>query len=171
MDVLIEAFVNVTQPLCLLMLVTGVGIGVVVGAVPGIGGIFGLVIVIPFTFQLDPYAAFALLLGLSAVITTSDTIPAVLIGVPGSVGAIATVEDGHPLAQQGQAARALGAAYSASMLGGIFGALVLGLSIPVTRPLSLSPQPPVFRAVALIGLFFVAFTSGKDQPDQCTRQK
>jgi TctA family transporter len=162
MDVLIEAFVNVTQPLCLLMLVTGVGIGLVVGAVPGIGGIFGLVMVIPFTFQLDPYAAFALLLGLSAVITTSDTIPAVLIGVPGSVGAIATVEDGHPLAQQGQAARALGAAYSASMLGGIFGALVLGLSIPVIRPLILSLQTPDFLAVALIGLIFVAFISGKD---------
>ena len=162
MEALIEAFANVTQPLCLLMLVTGVGIGLVVGAVPGIGGIFGLVMVIPFTFQLDAYSAFALLLGLSAVITTSDTIPAVLIGVPGSVGAIATVEDGHPLAQQGQAARALGAAYSASMLGGIFGAMVLALSIPVIRPVILSLQTPDFLAVAMIGLVFVAFISGKD---------
>lgn len=162
MEAWIEAVVNVAQPMSLLMLVTGVSIGLVVGAVPGIGGIFGLVMVIPFTFQLDPYAAFALLLGLSAVITTSDTIPAVLIGVPGSVGAIATVEDGHPLARQGQAARALGAAYSASMLGGIIGALVLALAIPIIRPVILSLQTPDFLAVALVGLIFVSFISGRD---------
>ena len=82
------------QPFRMLMLVTGVFAGLVVGVVPGIGGLFAMALLIPMTYNMDPYAAFALLLGMGSVTTTSDTIPAILFGVPGSVGAAATVLDG-----------------------------------------------------------------------------
>ena len=66
-----------------------------------------------------------------AVNTTSDTIPAVMLGVPGTAGSAATVIDGHAMSKQGRTKEALGAAYTSSMIGGIFGAILLAVSIPV----------------------------------------
>ena len=152
---------DVSNPVSLLMLLGGVLIGLVVGALPGVGGLFAMALLLPLTNDLDIYATMGLLIGIGSVVTTSDTLPAILIGVPGSAAAIATVEDGHPLARQGQAGRALGASYSASMLGGLFGALVLALAIPVLRPLILSLRTPDFLAVSVLGLLFVAAVSGK----------
>lgn len=142
------------------MLVTGVVVGLLVGVVPGIGGIFGLALLIPLTYHLDPYAAFALLLAMSSVINTSDTIPAVLLGVPGTVGAVATVVDGHAMAKQGQAARAFGAAYTSSMIGGLVGAALLALAIPVMRPLVLYLKTPDSFAISVFGLSAVAMLAG-----------
>ncbi len=146
----------------LALLVAGVCFGLVIGVIPGIGGIFGLTLLIPLTYSLDPIAAFALLLGMASVTTTSDTIPAVLIGVPGTVGAAATVVDGHQLARQGQAARALGAAYSASLIGGLFGAFLLALALPIMRPLVLFLNFADLFAITAFGLTLVAMLAGKD---------
>ncbi len=157
---LVTALVEVAQPLRLLMVICGVVAGLIIGAIPGIGGIFGLALLIPLTYHLDPYSAFALLLGMASVTTTSDTIPAVLFGVPGTVGAAATVLDGHAMAKKGEAARALGAAYSASLIGGVFGALVLAATIPVMRPLVLLLKTPDFFAISAFGLSIVAMLAG-----------
>ena len=110
------------EPSRLLILAAGVLVGLTIGVIPGLGGIVGIALLIPFTFELDAYSAFAFLIGMGAVTTTSDTIPAVLFGVPGTTGSAATILDGHPLAKTGQAGRAFGAAYTASLLGGISGA-------------------------------------------------
>lgn len=85
MDLILTAVVEMAQPFRMLMLVTGVFVGLVVGVVPGIGGLFAMALLIPMTYNMDAYAAFALLLGMGSVNTTSDTIPAILFGVPGSV--------------------------------------------------------------------------------------
>ena len=87
-------------------------VGLVLGVIPGLGVVVGLTLLIPFTYRLDTYSSFALLLGMAAVTTISDLIPAVMFGVPGSVGAAAPVIDGHALAKKGQAGRALGAGYA-----------------------------------------------------------
>jgi TctA family transporter len=84
---------------------------------------------------MDPVAAFAMLMAQFAVTTTAHNITAVHIGVPGTAAAAATVLDGYPMAKKGQAARALGAAFTCSAIGGVLGAVVLGLSLPVVRPL------------------------------------
>ena len=162
MDILIAALIEMAEPVRLAMLVLGVLLGLMVGVIPGIGGIFGLTILIPVTYGLDPISAFALLLGMASVTTTSDTIPAVLIGVPGTVGAAATVVDGHEMAKNGQAARALGAAYTASMIGGVFGAVLLALSIPVMRPLVLMLNYGDLFAITVFGLTLVALLSGSN---------
>ncbi len=162
MDLLAETLTRVTDPMTLAMLVAGVVVGLIVGALPGVGGVFAMVLLLPLADGLDIFAVMGLLIGLTSVTTTSDTMPAVLIGVPGSAAAIATVEDGHPLARQGQGDRALGAAYSASLLGGLIGAVVLALAIPVLRPMVLSLRTPDFLAVSVFGLLFVAVVAGKE---------
>lgn len=160
MDIVLTAAAELAEPYRLLMLLAGVFAGLIIGVVPGIGGIFGMALLLPLTYHMDPYAAFALLLGMGSVTTTSDTIPAVLFGVPGTVGAVATVVDGHAMAKNGEAAKAFGAAYMASMIGGVFGALLLALSIPVMRPLVLAMKTPDFLAVSAFALSMVAMLAG-----------
>lgn len=141
-------------------LFAGVLIGLALGVIPGLGGIVGMALLLPFTFDMDSYSAFAFLLGMGSVTTTSDTIPAVLFGVPGTAGSAATVLDGHPLAKQGQAGRAFGAAYSASLIGGVFGALMLGVSVPILRPVMMEVGSPELLAFAVFGLCMVSALSG-----------
>ena len=138
----------------------GVLIGLILGVIPGLGGLVGLSLLLPFTFNMDPYTALAFMMGLQAVVVTSDTIPAVLFGVPGTVGSAATILDGYPMARKGEAGRAFGAAFSASVIGGLFGAFLLGISVPVLRPIVLEIGSPELLAICVFGLSLVAVLSG-----------
>src|ERR1700730_13672427 len=149
------------EPTRLLLLFVGVIIGLAIGVLPGLSGIVGLAMLIPFTYNLDEYTAFALLRGMAAVSTWSDFIPAVLFGVPGHVGAAATVIDGHAMARKGEAGRAFGAGFAASLAGGLVGALVLAVSVPVLRPLLLRIGSPELLAFSIFGLSMVATLSGR----------
>jgi len=157
----LQALALILEPTRLLIMMAGVVLGLSLGVIPGLGGVVGLAILIPFTYHLDTFSAFALLLGMAAVTTISDLIPAVLFGVPGTVGAAATVLDGHPLAKEGQAARAFGAGYGASLMGGIFGALLLALAIPVLRPVVLYLASPELLSFCIFGLSMVSVLSGR----------
>ncbi len=155
----VKAVVTMSDPTRLGFLALGVIIGLGLGVIPGLGGIVGMAILLPFTFDIDPFSAFALLLGMGSVTTTSDTIPAVLFGVPGTTGSAATILDGHPLAKKGQAGRAFGAAYTASLIGGVFGAMLLFISIPILRPIMMHVGSPELLALAVFGLCIVAALS------------
>ena len=135
---LLQALVTLLSVQHLLFLLLGTLLGLVVGILPGLGGIAGLSLLLPFVYGGDPTLVLPMMIGLLAVTNTSDTFPAVLLGVPGTSSAQATILDGFPLARRGEAARALGAAFSASLLGGLFGALLLTLAIQFARPLILS---------------------------------
>src|SRR4249919_1835857 len=124
-----KAFVILMDPSRLVYLGAGCVMGLVLGIIPGIGGLTGTAMLLPFTFNMDPYAAFALLLGLGATTATGDTIPAILFGVPGGAASAATVLDGFPMAKKGEAGRALSAAYMSSLMGGVFGAFLMAISI------------------------------------------
>ena len=138
----------------------GVAFGLWLGAVPGLGGITGVVIILPFTFGMDTVPALALILGVFAVTATSDTIASVMLGVPGTAASQATIMDGFPMAQNGQAARAFGAAFTASAAGGVMGGLAMAVSLPVIRPLILSFGTPEFFLLGALGLTMVATVSG-----------
>ncbi|MEE8122603.1 MAG: tripartite tricarboxylate transporter permease, partial [Alphaproteobacteria bacterium] len=86
-----QALLIIANPTRLFFLASGVMIGLMLGVIPGLGGIVGMALLLPFTFDMDPYTAFAFLLGMGSVTTTSDTIPAVLFGVPGTAGSAATI--------------------------------------------------------------------------------
>ncbi|MPZ41711.1 MAG: hypothetical protein GEU95_27460, partial [Rhizobiales bacterium] len=139
----------------------GIALGIYFGAVPGLSGLSGMAIILPFTFGMDPVSAFSFLLGMYAVTTTSDSIPAVLIGVPGTAAAQATVLDGFPMAKRGEASRAFGAAFTCSAIGGVLGALVMGLSIPIVQPIVLAFAKPEFFMLGLLGLTMVGALSGR----------
>lgn len=137
-DALLAGFFTLLGPQHLVFLFLGTMLGLVVGILPGLGGIAGLSLLLPFVYGMDPTLALPMMVGLIAVTTTSDTFPSVLMGIPGTSGSQATVVDGFPLAKRGEAARALGAAFSASLIGGVFGALILTLTAYVARPLILA---------------------------------
>jgi TctA family transporter len=138
----------------------GIAIGFVVGILPGLGGATTLVLMLPFTFQMDPTSAFAFLLGSNAVTSTTGDITSVLFGVPGEGTTAATVVDGHPMAKNGEAGRALGAALMSSLVGAIFGALSLAVAIIIVKPLVLSIGSAEFFMLALLGITFLASLSG-----------
>ena len=133
----------------------GVAVGMFVGVIPGLGGSVGMSLLLPFVFGMDAYTGLALLMGMAAVIHTSDTFPSVLLGVPGSAGAQATIMDGYPLAQQGQAGRALGASFFVSMIGGLIGAVALLGTILAVRPLVLALGAPELFMLSVLGLSMV----------------
>jgi TctA family transporter len=155
-----DALLMILDPYRLMMLSAGVIMGLVLGILPGIGGLAGVALLLPFTFSLDPYTAFALLLGLASTTATGDPIPAILFGVPGGAGSAATVLDGLPMAKRGEAGRALSAAYMSSMLGGIFGALLMAAMLPLLRPIMLYIGSPELLAFAALGISMVAVLSG-----------
>lgn len=157
---MIQGLDALMSPERMMFLVFGVLIGMALGAIPGLGGVVGLAILLPFTFEMDRTAAIAMLVALTSVPTTTDTIPSVLFAVPGTVGAQATILDGHPMARKGEAGRAFGAAYLASMLGGIIGAALLGLLIPVLKPIVLYFAAPELFALGIMGISMVAILSG-----------
>ncbi len=145
----------------MLFLFLGVAMGLVVGIFPGLGGIAGMSILLPFLYGMDPVSALAMLIGLVAVIPTSDTFTSVLMGIPGSSASQATVLDGFPLAKKGEAARALAAAFSASLYGGLVGALVLTLFILVARPVILLFGTAELFMLAVLGLSMVGVLAGR----------
>ena len=155
-----KAFLTLMEPHRLMFLGLGCIMGLVLGIVPGIGGLTGTAMLLPFTFNMDPYSAFALLLGLGATTATGDPIPAILFGVPGGAASAATVLDGYPMAKRGEAGRALSAAYMSSLMGGIFGALLLAISIPILRPVMLFIGSPELLAFSILGISMVAVLSG-----------
>ena len=141
-------------------IILGVSFGAWLGAVPGLGGIIGLTLLVPFTFDMDPVPAFALLLSMISVTATSDTIASVLLGIPGTAASQATILDGYPLAQKGQASRAFGAAFTVSAFGGVFGALILAVSIPLVLPIILAFNAPEIFMLGVLGLSMVGSLTG-----------
>jgi TctA family transporter len=160
-EIAVSALGSVLSGEHLLFMLVGVLVGLVVGILPGLGGIAGMSILLPFLYGMDPVSALGMLIGLVAVIPTGDTFTSVMMGIPGSSASQATVLDGFPLAKQGEAARALSAAFLSSMLGGVFGALVLTVAILVARPLILSFSSAELFMLTLFGLSMVAVLAGK----------
>lgn len=155
-----EALTIILDPTRLGFLALGAALGLILGVVPGIGGLAGTTILLPFTYHMDPYTAFAFLLGLGSTTATGDPIPAILFGVPGGAASAATVLDGHPMAKRGEAGRALAAAYMSSLMGGLFGAALLAFTIPLLQPVMLYLGSPEVLAFGILGISMVAVLSG-----------
>jgi putative tricarboxylic transport membrane protein len=158
-DSALSALQSLAQPSLLLMLLVGVAAGLVMGLIPGLGGTGAVAILLPVTFGMEPAQAFALLIGALAVVHTSDTVSAVLLGAPGSASASVTMLDGYAMARRGQAKRALSLAFLSSMAGGIIGALGLTLAIPLARPLVLSFASPELFMLSVLGVSLAAVLS------------
>lgn len=143
------------------LMFVGIAAGFVVGILPGIGGATALALMLPFTFKMQPAEAFAFLLGMSSVVAMTGEITSILFGVPGEPVTAATIVDGHPMAKQGQAGRALGAALFGAFIGAIVGALSLMVTIPIIQPFLRSFGSPEFLMFAIVGIAFISSLTGR----------
>jgi len=156
-----EAFALIFTPTQIGWLAIGVLFVLSVGVFPGLGGIAGLSLVLPFLYGMVPVSGLAMMVGLVAVIPTSDTFASVLMGIPGSSSSQATVLDGFPLARKGQAARALSAAFVSSLFGGLFGAVILTFFIIIARPIVLAFGIPELLMLTILGFSMVGVLAGR----------
>ncbi len=163
-DTLLTALAALMTMQHLAYMLLGVSVGLIIGVIPGLGGIAGLSLLVPFLYGMEPISALGMLIGLVAVIPTSDTFSSVLMGIPGSSASQATVLDGFPLAKNGQAARALSAAFISSLFGGIVGAVILTGFVLIARPLILLFGSAELFMLALFGLSMVAVLAGRSLP-------
>jgi putative tricarboxylic transport membrane protein len=158
--VAIPAFFGIfTDPYLLgLILLTTVA-GVIIGALPGLGATTGAALLLPFTLTMDPVYAITVLTTIYCSATFAGAITAILINTPGTPAAAATTFDGFPLAQRGEAGRALGIAVVASTIGGIFSVFALALCAPLMAQVAYQFRPPEYFALTLFGLAMLASIS------------
>jgi len=158
-EALLEGLVLVLQWKALAFMMLGIVLGFWVGLLPGLGGATTLALMLPFIYNMQPVEAFAFLLGMHAVTATTGDITSVLFGVPGEAASAATILDGHAMAKNGEAGRALGAVLASSLVGALVGAAALALAVPVVRPLVLTFGSPELFMLAIVGLAFIASLS------------
>ena len=162
LNALISGFFQVFSWSTFSLMAIGIAVGFAVGILPGLGGPTAMALMLPFVFKMSAVEAFAFLLGMTAVTATTGDITSILFGVPGEPTTASTIVDGHAMARQGEAGRALGAVLMSSLVGAVFAGVALGMAIPVIRPLVLSFGSPEFFMLALLGITFVASLSGED---------
>lgn len=160
LGVMESALANLLTGQTLLYLMIGVFVGLVIGVLPVLGTAAGMALLIPFVYGMDQASGLAMMTGLLAVVATGDTVTSILMGIPGGSSSQATVLDGFPMAKKGEAARALAASYAASLMGGVFGALVLTGAIMAARPIVLSFGVGELLMLTVLGFTMVSVLSG-----------
>lgn len=145
----------------LVLIVVGVLIGVMVGVIPGLSATMAVVLLIPFTFQMDPVTAMSLLVVVYVGGVSGGALTAILIRMPGTPASVATTLDGYPMAQQGRAGQAIGNAVVASFIGTIISAVFLITFAPYLAKFAIKFFYPEYVAVCLFALVAVISISGK----------
>jgi len=141
------------------LMVLGTVIGNFFGAVPGLGGNLALALLIPFVFGMPPFAGLAFLLAMHSVVHTGGAIPGILFAIPGTGPNTATIIDGYEMTKNGRSAQAMGASLTASGVGGVVGAFVLALLIPVLRPITMAFGSPEVFMMIVFGLTMIVVIS------------
>ncbi len=151
----------VGEPITFLLIVFGMIWGIVFGCVPGLSGVVGVALLVPFTFAFGPTEGLLLLGSVYVGATFGGSISAILFNTPGSPEAACTSLDGYPMAKRGEAGKALGIALSASAIGGLFGTVVLMLMAPPLAEIALSFGPSEYFALAVLGITAIAAIGSK----------
>jgi putative tricarboxylic transport membrane protein len=151
----IAALTEVLRIPNLIASMVGVLFGLFIGASPGLTISLGMVLLLPLTFTLPPVTSFCLLLGLYASGMTGGSISAILLNIPGTPSASATVFDGYAMAKKGRAGEAMGTAVIASFFGGIFSLVCLVLIAPAIAKFALRFGAPELFALVLLGLTLI----------------
>ena len=147
------------DPYLLFLIFATTIIGIVIGVLPGLGATTGAALLLPFTLTMEPVHAFAVLATIYVSATFAGSITAILINTPGTSAAAATTFDGFPLAQRGEAGRALGIAVIASTFGGIVSVIVLCFAAPLLARVAYEFRPPEYFALTIFGLSMLASIS------------
>ncbi|PQO22971.1 C4-dicarboxylate ABC transporter permease [Rhodobacteraceae bacterium WD3A24] len=164
MDAIMTGLELILTPLSLVLIFVSVLIGVIIGALPGLSSTMAVALLLPFTLGLDPVVAIAMMAALYSAGTFGGSITAILINAPGAPPAVATALDGYPLAQKGEAGRALGVAAISSISGGLLSLVAFIIAAPLLATVALSFRPQEYFALTLFGLSMLAAISGKSSP-------
>ncbi|MDV3127258.1 tripartite tricarboxylate transporter permease [Mycobacterium sp. 21AC1] len=144
----------------LTMILAGVLLGMLVGAIPGFSATMAVAVLVPFTFTMEPLPGLMMLLGVTASAMYSGAIPAILINVPGTPGAAATTIDGYQMAKQGRARQALTISLMTSVVAGIVSVVLLGLMAPMLARVALMFGPAEMFMLCLFSLTVIVSVSG-----------
>ncbi|MCC8191299.1 MAG: tripartite tricarboxylate transporter permease [Planctomycetes bacterium] len=134
--------------------------GIIIGALPGLTATMGVALLVPLTFGMEPVKGLNMLIGIYVGAIYGGCISAILVKTPGTPSSAATVLDGYPLAQKGEAGKALGMATIASTVGGLFSTVVLAFLAPKLASVALEFGPSEYFALAFFGLTIIASLSG-----------
>jgi putative tricarboxylic transport membrane protein len=149
-------------PFNIMMAIAGVTVGILIGALPGVGPPSGVAMLLPLTFGMDPTSGIIMLAALYAGTMYGGTITAVLINTPGESASVVTCLDGYQMALQGRAGPALGIAAIGSFIAGTVGVVLLMLVSPLLARWALSFGPPETFALMLLGLTTCTLLAGDD---------
>jgi putative tricarboxylic transport membrane protein len=155
----LHGFQSLSSPHELLFLGLGVTVGLFVGVLPGLGGVATLALITPLTYGMSTVSSFALAGGVMGAVPMGGAITAILLNTPGHGANVVTCLDGYPLATQGKAGLAIGAAASSNAIGGLIGAITVLAVLPLANVLVFAVGPPEFFLLALLGLLLVATIS------------
>ena len=161
MEAVLEGLAQALTPVTLGFVLFGVVLGIVVGAIPGLSSPMAIAIAVPLTFYMSPLAAIAFLLGVNKGGEFGGSISAILLNTPGTPEAAATALDGHPLARQGKAGKALKTALYSSVAGDTFSDVVLILVAAPLAVIALKMGPPELLGVLIFAFTFVTALLGK----------
>jgi putative tricarboxylic transport membrane protein len=161
---LIESLLSGVQlfltPIAIGLTFLGIVIGLLVGALPGLGPLMGIILLLPVAISLPPIAAMGFLIAIFVGGSCGGSISAILLRIPGTPLAAATLFDGYPMAQKGRASDAIGIAIASSAIGGLIGGVVLVLGSPILARFAAGFAPPEYAMLAITGLFAIAIISG-----------
>ena len=160
---IVQGVATALAPVNLVMVLLGCLAGTVIGMIPGLGPITAIALIIPLTYQLDPASALILMAGVYYGAVFGGSTSSILINAPGESSSVATMFDGHPLARQGQAGKALAIAAYASFAGGSVAALLLLFAAPALAAVALSFHSPDYFAIAVLALTSVSAFAGRGQ--------
>lgn len=161
MDAVLTGLSLTLEPLNILLIIGGVLIGVLVGALPGLSSPMAIALLIPFTISLEPVPAIAMMAALYCAGTFGGSITAILINAPGAPPAAATALDGYPMAKRGEAGRALGLAAISSVTGGLLSLIIFLFAAPLLARVALKFTPAEYFALAVFALSMLASMSGR----------
>lgn len=150
---------NVAHPANLLAIALGTGLGLFVGAMPGLSATMAIALLVPVTFAFRPETGISLLASIYMGAMYGGSIAAVLIRTPGTPAAAATTLDGYPMAQRGEAGRALGISLTASFVGGTMSSIVLLTVAPLLGGIAVMFGPVELFAVAVLGMTIIGSLS------------
>lgn len=159
-EYIVQGFMNVMDPLIIGLMFLGIFLGILMGSIPGMTATMTIAVLLSFTFTMEPAQGMMLLLGIYGGAVYAGSIPAILIRTPGTPSAAATIFDGYPLSQKGEAGRAIRISTIASFVGGVISVIVLMFFSPVIANAALNFQSPEFFALAVFGLTIIASVSG-----------
>ncbi|MDR1107681.1 MAG: tripartite tricarboxylate transporter permease, partial [Spirochaetaceae bacterium] len=152
LDLLLNGMAIVFAPKMFILIVFAVFLGTIFGALPGVSATMAVTLGIPFTYKMDPVSAIAFLVAIYCASITGGGMTAILFKIPGVPSSAPTTYDGFPMAQRGEAGKALGIQLICSAIGGMFSALCMLLLSPQLTQAALSFGPAELFAISLMGL-------------------